>query len=179
MSNKAQRRRAASQGTTGNDRELDTVSFLEKELERLLDWVRAAESRLALTLPLGTAMLGALAVLAPSAADWEPLEAVFVVLAAIGLVICMVACWFATFPRTGGPKGSLIYFGTIADKSSSQYAAAVRDLSEDDYITDLAEQCHRNAQIAERKHACIKVAMRCLLVSSVPWTIALFLLYSR
>jgi len=175
VSNRAQ----GGQEGKENDATLDTVGFLEKELERLLNWVRAAESRLALTLPLGTAMLGALAVLAPSAEDWKAVEAVFVVLAAIGLEVCMVACWLATFPRTDGPKGSLVYFGTIADKSASQYAAAVRDLSEDGYITDLAEQCHRNAQIAERKHAWIKVAMRCLLVSSVPWTIALFLLYSR
>lgn len=160
-------------------RDFDTISFLEKELERLLDWVRAAESRLALTLPLGTAMLGALAVMAPAAADWKPWEAVFVVLAALGLLVCLVACWCATFPRTDGPKGSLIYFGTIADKDSDQYAAAARALTADGYINDLAEQCHRNAQIARKKHACIKVAMGSLLIASVFWAIALYLLYSR
>lgn len=162
-----------------NDRGLDTISFLEKELDRLLAWVRAAESRLVLTLPLGTAMLGALVVLAPDVADWRPLEAVFVVLAAIGLVLCLVFCSRATFPQTDGPKGSLIYFGAIADKSSDQYVSAVRELGADAYIKDLAEQCHRNAQIAKHKHFWIQVAMRILLISSVPWMIALFLLYSH
>lgn len=42
----------------------------ETELDRLLGWVRAAESRLALILPLSTAMLGTLAVLLPSASKW-------------------------------------------------------------------------------------------------------------
>jgi len=39
------------------------IAWAEAELARLLEWVRAAESRFALVLPLSTAMLGALAVL--------------------------------------------------------------------------------------------------------------------
>lgn len=55
---------------------MNSVEVLEKELDRLLQWVRAAESRLALVLPLSAAMLGALAVSIPKAFEWSVFAAI-------------------------------------------------------------------------------------------------------
>jgi len=151
---------------------------LEQELDRLLTWVSAAESRLAYTLPLGTAMLGSLAVMAPDATNWQTSEAIWTALATLGLAISLIACWLAIAPRTHGPKGSLIYFGTITDKDKEQYAAAVRSMTQQDYIDDLVTQCHRNADIAKTKYFWIKIAMSSLLASSLPWALALHCLYT-
>ncbi len=79
---------------------------------------------------------------------------------------------------TSGPKGSLIYFGGISSQNSEQYEQAVMGLSRADYIKDLVKQCHRNAQIAEQKFTWIQRALACLFLSSVPWVLSVYLLYS-
>jgi hypothetical protein len=156
---------------------VNRIDVLEKELARLLEWVRASESRLALVLPLSTAMLGALAVLAPAANKWTVFTAVTSSFASLFLSLSMVFSACASFPRTSGPKGSVIYFGGVVDRDLVQYEKAMRDLQEEDYIQDLARQCHRNAQIAVAKYSWTRRAIACLFFGTGPWAIALFLLY--
>jgi hypothetical protein len=155
-----------------------TISRAESELDRLLGWERAAESRLALVLPLSTAMLGALAVLAPPAGKWTVWGGVAVAFALVFLLLSIAFAACASFPRTTGPKGSLIYFGGITTKELPQYEAAIKSLTREAYLDDLISQCHRNAQIAERKYAWVQRSMACLFFAALPWGLALFILYS-
>ncbi len=160
------------------DNQLDIIEVLESELTRLLEWVRAAETKLALILPLSTAMLGALAVLAPRISSWPVFLAIVSSFAVFFLVISIICAAIASFPRTTGPKGSLIYFGGIAALDLEQFSSATNSLTRDEYVSDLIKQCHRNAQIAQRKYAWIQRSMVCLFLSSGPWVISLFELYS-
>jgi hypothetical protein len=155
----------------------DVVAVLEDELARLMDWVKAAESRLAVVLPISTAMLGALAVLAPKANAWTVPAAIAGSVAAALLALGILCSALTAFPRTAGPKGSLIYFGCIVDKDLAAYQNAMRQLSSDEYFDDLTKQCHRNAQIAQTKFKWVKRSMGCMLAGSGPWAICLFLLY--
>lgn len=160
-------------------KELDTVILrTETELDRLLGWVRAAETRLALVLPLSTAMLGALAVLAPPMSKWTVLGGIAGAFATVLLFLSIVFAACASFPRTSGPKGSLVYFGGIVSRDLSQYREAVSSATPQTYLDDLLTQCHRNAQIAERKYAWVQRSMACLLISALPWSFSLFILYS-
>ncbi len=154
------------------------ITLAEAELDRLLGWVRAAESRLALVLPLSTAMLGALAVLAPSVSKWVVLGGIMAAFAAVLLFLSILFAACASFPRTSGPKGSLVYFGGIVSRDLSQYKEAVSSVTPQAYLDDLLTQCHRNAQIAERKYAWVQRSMACLLLSALPWGLSLFILYS-
>ena len=161
---------------TGDEK---VITQMESELDRLLGWVRSAESRLALILPLATAMLGALAILAPAVSKWTVIGSIVVTLAVLFLLLSIVFAACASFPRTKGPKGSLIYFGGIITKELSQYEAAVKSRSPEAYINDLVSQCHRNAQIADRKYTWVQRSMACLFVSALPWIVAIFILYSE
>jgi hypothetical protein len=154
------------------------IARAESELERLLGWVRAAESRLALVLPLSTAMLGVLAVLAPPASKWTVIGGIAVAFAVMFLLLSIAFAACASFPRTTGPKGSLIFFGGITTRELPQYEEAVKSATPESYLGDLISQCHRNAQIAERKYAWVQRSMACLFISALPWGIALFILYS-
>ncbi|EMS79881.1 Pycsar system effector family protein [Desulfotignum phosphitoxidans] len=154
------------------------VSQADAELDRLLGWVRAAESRLALVLPLSTAMIGALAVLMPSAPNWTVPGGSASAFAAFFLFLSIVFAACASFPRTTGPKGSLIYFGGIVSRDLSQYVEAVKSATQQTYLDDMLTQCHRNAQIAERKYTWIQRSMACLFLAALPWGFALFILYS-
>ena len=161
------------------DNQLDIIEVLKSELTRLLEWVRAAESKLALILPLSTAMLGALAVLAPTASSWPVFSAIVSSFAVFFLVLSIIFAAIASFPRTTGPKGSLIYFAGIAALDLEQFSSATDSLTRDEYVSDLIKQCHRNAQIAQRKYAWVQRSMACLFISSGPWVISLFELYSN
>lgn len=156
---------------------MNRVDVLEKELDRLLQWVRAAESRLALVLPLSAAMLGALAASIPRVFEWTAVAAIAASFAAFFLVLSILFSAFATFPRTTGPKGSLIYFGGIDTFELEQFKSKMTELSEDEYVDDLVSQCHRNAQIATKKYMWVQRSMGTLLISVIPWTVSLFSLY--
>ena len=124
-------------------------------------------------------MLGALAVLAPRISSWPVFSAIASSYAVIFLVLSIIFAAIASFPRTTGPKASLIYFGGIAALDLEQFSSATNSLTRDDYISDLIKQCHRNAQIAQRKYAWVQRSMACLFISSCPWAISLFELYSN
>lgn len=154
------------------------IDFLEKELSRLLSWVQSAETRMSWALPLSTAMFGALAILAPTFTKWTILPAIASSFAIVFLMLSIVFSALSSFPRTTGPRGSLIYFGGIVSKDLEQYKKAIADLTENEYIEDLIRQCHRNAQVAERKFVWMQRSLICLFISAGPWILSVYLLYS-
>lgn len=161
-----------------NDEEKDLVARQELVLARLLEWIRAADLRLRLVLPLSTTMLGALALLAPPFADWTCVGGIMALTATSLLVLSIAFAALASFPRTSGPLGSLLYFGGIVSKELDQYKTAVKEQTQEAYLNDLICQCHRNAQIAERKFLWLQRSIGCMFAASAPWVVALFLLYS-
>ena len=122
-----------------------SISRAETELVRLLDWVRAAESRIALVVPLSTAMLGALAVLVPTMTKWSLVSVILSSGSTLFLILSIAFAAWACFPRTTGPSGSLIFFGTIAAMKLNQYEQEVGSMTSADYLVDVIRQCHRNA----------------------------------
>jgi hypothetical protein len=157
----------------------DLAERLEKIFERLLGWITAADSKIGSVFAFSTVMLGILAGLFPKAGGWTPAAGSFAVAASIFLCISLLFSTFAAFPRTSGPGGSLLFFGGIASRKSDSYLQELRAVTVDSYLEDLALQCHRNAQIAERKFLWIRRAMVALYLSVVPWLVAIFLLYGE
>lgn len=155
----------------------ERIKILEATLARLLQWIAAAESRISLVLGLNTAMLGALAVgttLPGALTPWAALAGALTVLL-LGLGYFNLAQ--ATFPRTDGPDGSMIFFGGIAARHRDVFVEDAKLLDKTRYIADLAAQCHRNAVIANGKFSFVKRAQIWLFASVLPWSGTLFLLY--
>jgi len=155
----------------------DTIRVLEQTLDRVLRWIVAADSRFSTILAIDTAMLGALAALSPAPVEWTIRAAISASLAAILLAASLLFLALSSFPRTSGPRGSLVYFGGIASLEADQYLRLVRKVNPEKYVDDLAAQCHRNAEIADKKFKWVKRAMGSLLLSLVPWAVSLYLLY--
>ncbi len=156
---------------------MERTQFLEVNLSRQLEWIRAADTRIALVLPLATTMLGVLAILSPKPTAWPFLAAIASSFAAFFLVMSLTFSAFAAFPRTKGPKGSLIYFDGIISRDVGQYANDVSEIDEATYFQDLASQVHVNAQIAGRKFFWVTRSMACLFISALPWLIGVYELY--
>ena len=94
------------------------------------------------------------------------------------LVLSLFFIAFASFPRTTGPEGSNIFFGAIASKELSDFKVQILKQTEEEYIEDLIDQCHRNAQIADRKYFWVKKSIICIFLSMPFWTVSVFLLFS-
>lgn len=156
---------------------MNKADYLEKELFRLIEWIKAADARISLILPLATAMLGALAALAPEFDNWTVFGGINFAFASFFLLLSVMFVAFASFPRTNGPKDSLIFFSGINGKSLEGYKDAVNNLSEEGYIEDLVNQCHVNAKIAEAKFHWVKISIFFLLLSSIPWVLSIFSFY--
>lgn len=157
----------------------ERIAFLESNLARQLAWIAAADSKMSFVFAAAVAMLGVLAALAPTESHaWTTAAAVFVSFALAFSAASLVSLSAATFPRTKGPKGSMIYCGGIAQRSADQFLTAVKGLSREQYADDLAMQCHRNAEIADRKFAWVRRSLVCLFLAAPAWAFAVYLLYS-
>jgi len=155
------------------------IQFLEKNLDRQMAWIRAAESKISFVFAIDIAMLGLLAAISPKEANiWTIAPAIFAAFAAFFGLMSLIFLSVASFPRTKGPKSSLIYFAGIGQRDADQFGRAAREMSAEAYIDDLCIQCHRNAEIAERKFAWVQRAMVALYLSVAPWFFAIYLLYN-
>lgn len=150
----------------------------ESVLARLLEWIRAADMRLGFALPLATAMLGVLAALAPPHGSWSLFGGIMTAFAALFLFFSVGFSALSSFPRTKGPLGSMIYFAGITANEQAQYESSFKAMSDADYLSDLLRQCHRNAQIAERKFIWVQRSIGCIYVAFAPWAFGIFELYA-
>ena len=158
--------------------EQETIRVLEANLTRLLGWIVAVDSRLSTVLAIDTAMLGVLAAMTPPFSGWTVPPAIIASLSALFLAASVLFLSFASFPRTSGPHGSLVYFGGIVGHEANQYRRLISEMTASQYIDDLANQCHRNAEIVDKKFKWIKWAMSSLLLSLLPWALSVYLLYA-
>lgn len=152
-------------------------SILEDTLARQLGWIAAADAKTAFIFAVATAMLGLLASAAPDYGKWTPIGVVLSVAATALLIGSLASVMLAVFPRTDGPKLSLIFFGGIATRHVDEYRADVLGLADETYEEDLIQQCHINAQIASVKYRWVKVASVFLALSVTPWAGAAYILF--
>ncbi len=157
---------------------LDKIDFLESNLSRQLGWITAADSKGSFVFAFNTAMLGAIAVVSPNLwNEWSTTTAIILLLAIVFELASLSFLCFAAFPRTDGPKNSLIYFGEIAKLDSEKFSKSISTLNLESYRNDLISQCHRNAEIANHKFSWVRLALISLYLSVIPWVITIILLH--
>ncbi|MBB4122568.1 Pycsar system effector family protein [Martelella radicis] len=150
---------------------------LEISLGRQLSWIAATESRIALIVPLSTALFGTVAIKyssISSAPCWVQLVSWIALILLSTAVLCAS---IAIFPRTKGSKASLIFFGGIASQPSESFFGILENTSEDALRKDLAEQIHINASIAATKYSWIRRSMMSMLLALLPWSLSVPNLY--
>lgn len=145
-------------------------------LERQLAWIAAADAKVGVVVTLHLAMLGGLGAAYTAAitktAWMHGSSLAYCGVALFSLIFSVLALW----PRTRGPKKSMLYFGCIAEMTCEDYADAFQKKSDDDLLEDLAEQIHRNAEIARDKHKRVGQAMMVAFVGAIFWVGAVGLL---
>ncbi|TNE65831.1 MAG: hypothetical protein EP335_04495 [Alphaproteobacteria bacterium] len=158
---------------------LDVIDVLEKALARHLEWIRAADTKLSLLLPVETAMFGAIAIKIPETINKVSWCQWLIIGFSVALLLSSLACTaLSFFPRTDGPSGrSYIYFGIVASGTFSEFKQDVEEISRESYEEDLVKQCYANASIAKVKFALMRRSTFLTITAFPFWVIALFLLY--
>ena len=159
----------------GGASEQGQLEVAEKRLDRLLDWVGRSDTKFSVVLGVDAGMLGFLATSAPPGAESVTLTVVAALAAAL-LVASLVFIYRGTYPRTKGPGGSLVHFGSVAGEDLEEFKARFRACDARGHLDDVLGQVHRNAEILDHKFAELRRAYRCLLAAVIPWAIALYLL---
>jgi len=155
--------------------EREQLEAAERRLDRLLDWVGRSDTKFSVVLGVDAGMLGFLANSAPSGA--VPVTTIVVAALAAGLLVAsLVFVYRGTYPRTKGPGGSLVHFGSVAGEDPEDFKARFWACDARGHLDDVLGQVHRNAEILDRKFAELRCAYLCLLAAVIPWAIALYLL---
>jgi hypothetical protein len=157
---------------------MDKRTLLESTLARQLQWIAAADAKVSPIVTVDIAMFGVLAAVAPETGKWNWVSVTLAVLASGALAASLLHLLFATFPRTKGPEGSLIYFGGITQRTEERFVAEINGLEPEQYELDLARQSYVNARIAGEKYKHVKTGTRFLYAAIIPWSLAVYVLYN-
>ena len=153
------------------------IDLLETTLARQLGWIAAADTKTAFIFAVATAMFGFLASAAPGYGKWSALGVTLATISSVILLASLACVVLAVFPRTKGPKLSVIFFGGIANRDVDDFRSDMQSLSDEAYEEDLIQQCHINAWIASTKYRWVKVASILLAGGTVPWILAAYALF--
>jgi len=151
------------------------IDRAEKNLQRQIDWVSRAETRTSLILGITVVMLGYSASLMPAPPQWSCLVAAPFIVASALQICCLYFLFRAQLPKVLAPKPSLIFFGEIAKLSLMDFEGQSKALQDEGYLDDLLAQTHRNSEIISGKFKYLSHAMKCLLISAVPWLLSIYL----
>ena len=157
----------------------ERMALLEANLTRQLQWIAWSDTKSGFIFTVTAAMVGLLAAVSPADITlWTTPQAIFATFTVAPAAAAFIFLSFATFPRTDGPKGSLIYCGGIAQRDLGQFRKEILAASAEGYAEDLVAQCHRNSVIACEKFKWVQRAMIALYLTIGPWALAVWLLYS-
>jgi len=152
----------------------DKIQFLEKNLARQLDWIRAADSKIAPVIFITTSLLGAsVAFLSktPKLSGFTLTLAAVCIIALIYTLFCMV---MVNFPRITRYDESAIFFEGIKFSGFSGFEKKAGEITEEAYFNDLTRMCYNSAIIASTKFKYVKKAMISLFIAILPWTLLVY-----
>lgn len=149
----------------------------EKILALQLDWVRTADSKVPPLFAINVAMLGFLAALIKVLPAWTIPAAVACSISAIPILLSLGFLALAMFPRLDGPKESNVFFAGISKQSETKFKEKFFKASDSEVQDDLLGQAYRNAEIAGKKYANVKLAFIFTFSSVLPWVFAVYFLY--
>ncbi len=147
----------------------------ENNLSRKLDWVGRYDTRIAFIAGVSIAMLGVLANACANITCWNWILIITFGLASLFLLISLIFIYFGQHPKTLSPNTSLIFFGTIAKMSYSDFKTKFIAATSDEYFEDLLCQTHINSEILQEKFRNLKNALTMIALSVLPWTISIYL----
>lgn len=156
----------------------DRTALLERNLDRQIAWTRASDSKLAMVLPINSAMLGVLAAQLAQAQVKGLHHWALAVAASIPALVSFFSAILAALPRTRTRTESCIHFTGVAEHEPGRFHDRMRDLTEEQHFEHLAAEVHTSARIAREKMIHARRAYYALFIALPFWVAAIYLLNS-
>jgi hypothetical protein len=135
------------------------IEALEKELARLLDWIKQSDTKSQMLIAINLAIITAVVGQTPHANKFHDWVFIFLLGGCALPIWNLYRCFKAVTPHVKGTaKTSLIFFGKIDELTDVEFSEAIKSRSEEDYEDDLIRQCKTNALIANKKYKRVKLA---------------------
>ena len=147
----------------------ERIAVAHTILDRNLAWIAAAEGKAGFAVAIDTAMLAGLATAYADAEGVGCLATILVVLTAVSIVASVICAGLVVRPRTDGPERSLFFFGRIAEMTRQDYSASLASVTDGELLNDLADQIHRNAEIASEKHSWSRRSINAAFIAGMLW----------
>lgn len=131
---------------------------IENNLNRVHEWIRAADTKVGILLALEgiviTLLLSDAFTNSAKSLHFNCWTTIFIIASIVLLFVSAYKAILAIIPRLkrGKKKGSLLYFGNVADMELKAYEKAMKEMNESEYIEELLEQTHISSKIAASKH---------------------------
>jgi hypothetical protein len=157
----------------------DRVKMMEASMERLLRTNTGADTKVATLVGMNTTMLAVLAALVTRQEIVSIWMVCLAVVAAVGLLLGLLFLSLSSFPRTSRPPRSIVFFGAITAVDTATFEERVKTITDDEYLDDLIDQCHRMSAIASQKFGWIRRAQMAWYASILPWLMTVYMLYQK
>ncbi len=115
----------------------DKIKFLEKNLDRQLDWVRAADSKIAPVIFITTSMLGATVAFLSKSPHLSGLSLVLSTVCIGALIYTLFCMVMVNFPRITRYDESAIFFEGIKFSGFEAFDKKAREMTQDQYFLGL------------------------------------------
>lgn len=145
-------------------------------LDRQLSWITAADARVAAIVTINTAMLAGLAAAYNSHDTHTRIMMVLSLLTVMMGITALALCAMAIKPKTDGPHGSLLFFGSVAATEVESYQQSFHSASDMELLLDWSQQIHVNAKIANAKYTRVGKAIAASFAAASFWIAALVFL---
>jgi len=112
----------------------DRINFLEKNLERQIDWIRAADTKIVPLMFITTSLLGTTAAFISKAPEISGLILFFAITCISALLLTLYCIVMVSFPRIKNNEQSLILFEGIKHYGYKNFEKKVNELSQEIYF---------------------------------------------
>lgn len=156
----------------------DKIELLERNLARQLDWIRAADTKIAPVILITTFLLGTSVAFISRA---SVLSGVTISLAIIcvGMLLYTLFCMImVNFPRITRHDESSIFFEGVKATDFAGFEKKIAAMTRETYFHDLSNTCYENAMIASVKFGYVKKAMIALFLAIIPWVVLVYIIFT-
>ncbi|MEA3307666.1 MAG: DUF5706 domain-containing protein [Elusimicrobiota bacterium] len=152
----------------------DRINFLENNLTRQIDWIRAADTKIVPLMFITTSLLGTTAAFVSKTPELSGPILFFTVTCVSMLLLTLYCIVMVSFPRIKNNDKSLILFEGIKHLGYKNFEKKMHELSQETHFKELAKMCHSSSLIASRKFFYVKRAMIFLFSSIIPWVLLVY-----
>lgn len=153
----------------------EKIKVAEINLERLLSFIRNVDNKCILLLGINTAMLGVIANFASMVKDWTMLSASLTISTTLILSVSLISTFWGSYPLTKSPPNSKISFEGITSLTLAEFEHNFLNLTKENHLKDIIQQCYKNAELNVKKYNRLKVAYLFLLFGSISWIFNIYL----